>query len=188
MTRIDIDKLAANVTDTTALLRSDPTAGHVRPNVRTRLIADVQAQSDFVQYGKEFSFRCDESDDRAGKGEAPSPLRYFLSGLAFCQQVWYAKGAALVGIEIEELELDVRTYMDMRGEHLIDDIPSNPQWMVIEARVTSPGSGDQVLAMVDEANARCPVYGLVSKAIPVHERIVHNGVVVRDTIPEGLEP
>ena len=187
MTRIDIDKLAANVTETTALLRSDPTAGHVRPNVKTRLIADVQAQSDFVQYGREFSFRCDESDDRAGRGEAPSPLRYFLSGLAFCQQVWYAKGAALVGIEIEELELDVRTYMDMRGEHLIDGIPPNPQWIVIEARVSSPGSGDDVLAMVDEANARCPVYSLVSKAIPIHERIVHNGSVLRDTIPEGLE-
>lgn len=187
MTRVDIEKLAANVADTTELLRRDPDAGHVRPNVRTRLIADVQAQSDFVQYGKEFSFRCDESDDRAGKGEAPSPLRYFLSGLAFCQQVWYAKGAALVGIEIEELEIDVRTYMDMRGEHLIDGIPPNPQWIVIEARVTSSGTGAQVLRMVDEANARCPVYNLVVKAVPVYERIIHNGDVVRDTIPEGLE-
>lgn len=188
MTRIDIDKLAANVVDTTSMLKSDPRAGHVRPNVKTRLLADVQAQSDFVQYGKEFSFRCDESDDRAGRGEAPSPLRYFLSGLAFCQQVWYAKCAALVGIGLDELEIDVRTYMDMRGEHLIDGVPPNPQWIVIEARVTSAGSSSHVLEMVDQANARCPVYNLVVKAVPVYERVVHNGSVVRDTIPQGLEP
>ena len=187
MTRIDIDKLAANVVDTTSMLERDPAAGHVRPNVKTRLLADVQAQSDFVQYGKEFSFRCDEADDRAGRGEAPSPLRHFLSGLAFCQQVWYAKGASLVGIGLDELEVDVRTYMDMRGEHLIDGIAPNPQWIVIEARVASDGTGSQVLEMVDQANARCPVYNLVVKAVPVYERIVHNGEVVGDTIPEGLE-
>jgi uncharacterized OsmC-like protein len=187
MTRIDVDKLRSNVLDTAELLRRDETAGHVRPNVRTRLISDVQAQSDFVQYGKKFSFQCDEAADRAGKGEAPSPLRYFLSGLAFCQQVWYAKGAALVGLTIEELEIDVRTYMDMRGEHLIDGIPPNPQWIVIEARVTSSGTDDEVLAMVDEANARCPIYNLVVRAVPVYERIIHNSRGVRDTIPKGLE-
>jgi uncharacterized OsmC-like protein len=185
--RVDLAKLADNVNETAARLAEDSAAGHVRPNVQTRLIANVQAQSDFVQYGKQFSFRCDESDDRAGTGEAPSPLRYFLSGIAFCQQVWYAKGAALVGCPIEELEIDVRTYMDMRGEHHVDDVVAHPQWIAIEARVTSPGSSEQVLAMVDEANSRCPVYSLVSLAVPVYERIHHNGTVVRDTIPEGLE-
>jgi uncharacterized OsmC-like protein len=184
--RVDLARLADNVNQTAQRLASDPDAGHVRPNVQTRLIADVQAQSDFVQYGKEFSFRCDESDDRAGKGEAPSPLRYFLSGLAFCQQVWYAKGAALVGCEIEELEIDVRTYMDMRGEHLVGEVVPHPQWIAIEARVTSPGTTDQVLQMVDEANRRCPVYSLVSRAVPMYERIAHNGSVVRNTLPEGL--
>jgi len=185
--RVDIEKLATNVRDTTTMLRSDSTAGHVRPNVRTRLIADVNARSDFVQYDKSFSFECDEADSRAGKGEAPSPLRYFLSGLAFCQQVWYAKGAALSGCDIEDLEIDVRTYMDMRGEHLIDGVPPNPQWIVIDARVASPSSQAAVLAMVDEANARCPVYNLVAKAVPIYERVEHNGEIIRDTIPHDLE-
>ena len=185
---IDPAKLAGNVYDTAELLRSDPSAGHVRPNVQTRLINNVNARSDFVQYDKPFSFECDEAASRAGDGEAPSPLRYFLSGLAFCQQVWYAKGAALTGCELEELAIDVRTYMNMRGEHLIDDIPPNPQWIIIEARVTSPSAADAVLAMVDEANARCPVYNLVVKAVPIYERIAHNGTVVRNTIPDGLEP
>jgi uncharacterized OsmC-like protein len=185
--RVDLARLRANVETTTETLRSDDSAGHVRPRVVTRLIENVNARSDFVQYDKDFSFECDESEGRAGTGRAPSPLRYFLSGLAFCQQVWYAKGAALVGCEIEDLEIDVVTYMDMRGEHLIDGIPPNPQWIVIEADVTTPGTDAQVLALVDEANARCPVYNLVSKAVPIHERIRRNGALLRDTVPAGIE-
>lgn len=184
--RVDQDKLRANVEETAQLLADDDSAGHVRPRVRTTLVADVHARSDFVQYDKDFSFECDESAGRAGRGEHPSPLRYFLSGLAFCQQVWYAKGAALVGCLLDELTIDVLTYMDMRGEHHVGAAPAHPQWIIIEAEVTTGSDDAAVLAMVDEANARCPVYALVSKAVPVYERISRNGVLLRDTVPEGV--
>lgn len=186
MTRLNLEKLQRNVETTAQRLLADPTFGHVTPRVVSRLIEDVHARSDFVQYDKSFSFECDESEGRAGTGEAPSPLRYFLSGLAFCQQVWYAKGAALVGCEIDDLIIEVHTYMDMRGEHLIGGIEPGPQWIVIESLVESPGTTEEVLAMVNEANARCPVYSLVAKAVPVYERIHHGGRLVRDTVPEGL--
>ena len=184
--RVDLGKLRSNVEETAALLAEDGSAGHVRPRVTTTLVDDVHARSDFVQYDKEFSFECDESAGRAGKGEHPSPLRYFLSGLAFCQQVWYAKGAALAGCELEELTIDVLTYMDMRGEHHVGDAPAHPQWIIIEAAVTSPSEASAVIGMVDEANSRCPVYALVAKAVPIYERIEHNGMVLRDTVPPGI--
>ncbi len=185
--RVNTDKLAANVWETAAQLRADPAAGHVHPGVETQLIENVHARSDFVQYGKSFSFECDEAVERAGDGEAPSPLRYLLSGLAFCMQVWYAKGAALAGCHLEDLQIDVDTYMDMRGEHLIDDVPPHPQWMRIQARVASPSDAGTVLQMVDEANARCPVYSLISRAVPIYEHIWHNGDLIRNTFPNGLE-
>lgn len=184
---VDAERLSANVHETAELLRADPEAGHVRPDVRTRLVSDVHAVSRFTQYGKEFTFACDESEGRAGRGSAPSPLRYFLSGIAFCLQVWYAKGAALVGCRLDDLEIGVRTYMDMRGEHLIDGIAPHPQWIVVEATVASPDPAATVLAMVDEANARCPVSTLVGKAVPIYQRIVHGGVLLRDTIPADLD-
>jgi uncharacterized OsmC-like protein len=181
-----MDKLRENVTDTALLLGRDEAAGHVRPRVTSRLVENVHARSDFVQYGKEFAFECDESEDRAGGGDHPSPLRYFLSGLAFCQQVWYAKGAAIVGCDLEDLVIHVLTYMDMRGEHHVGDAPAHPQWIIIEAEVASAAEVATVLAMVDEANSRCPVYALVARAIPIYERITLNGAAIRDTVPEGL--
>lgn len=186
MTLIDQQKLRANLEDKVALLNSDPTAGFVRPRVSTRLVRDVNAESKFVQYGKEFEFQCDEAIDRAGEGQAPSPLRYFLSGLAFCQQVWYAKASAIVDLELTDLEIDVSTFMDMRGEHHVGDVPANPQWILIEARIESPAGEGPILRMVDEANSRCPLYALVSKAVPCYERIHLRHQVIRDTVPEEL--
>jgi len=185
--RLNADKLRENVASTARLLADDDTAGHVRPRVTTRLVDNVHARSDFTQYEKEFSFECDESEGRAGLGEHPSPLRYFLSGLGFCMQVWYAKGAALVGCELDDLQIDVLTYMDMRGEHLVAGVPTHPQWIIIESSVTSASDAAAALAMADEANARCPVYGLVAKAVPIYERITLNGESIRDTVPEGVE-
>ena len=184
--RVDIEKLRTNVEETAALLADDATAGHVRPLVKTTLVEDVHARSDFVQYDKEFSFECDESDGRAGNGEAPSPLRYFLSSIAFCQQVWFAKGASLAGVELSGLNIDVHTYMDMRGEHKVGDAPPHPQWVMIESHVESPSSSEAVLEMVAEANDRCPVTTLVRKAVPIYEQVHHNGMLIRDTVPVDL--
>lgn len=184
--RVDNDKLKANVEEAAALLKADPTARHVRPLVQTTLVKNVHARSDFVQYDKNFSFECDESDGRAGTSQAPSPLRYLLSSIAFCLQVWFAKGAALAGVEIDDLEVDVHTYMDMRGEHKVGDIPPNPQWIITEANVASPSSAESVLLMANEANARCPVTNLIAVAVPIYERIRLNGMVIRDNVPTDL--
>lgn len=181
--RVDRAKLLTNLEETVALLDSDPTAGLVRPEVTTRLVSNVRAESVFTQYGKEFAFRCDEAPSRAGEGTAPSPLRYFLSGLAFCQQVWYAKASAVVGIELEDLTISVHTFMDMRGEHRMGEASPHPQWIAIVADVVSPAAPELVVEMVDEANSRCPLYSLVAGAVPVYERISHSGTVIRDTIP-----
>lgn len=183
---VDSNKLRANIEETVERLSNDDEAGLVRPRVSTKLVSNVSAESRFIQYDKEFEFRCDEATERAGDGSAPSPLRYFLSGLAFCQQVWYAKASALVGVEILDLEIEVSTFMDMRGEHRMGDVPANPQWMVIDAEIDATADEDQVLEMVDEANSRCPVYALVSRAVPVYERIRLRGQLLRDTVPEGV--
>lgn len=184
---IDAVKLRANLEETVARLAADQEAGMVRPRVSTKLISNVSAESRFVQYDKDFEFRCDEAIERAGEGSAPSPLRYFLSGLAFCQQVWYAKASALTGVELVDLRIDVSTFMDMRGEHRMGDVPAHPQWIVIDADIDSTAEPSRVLVMVDEANSRCPVYSLVARAVPVYERIRLRGELLRDTVPEGME-
>ncbi len=187
MALVDRKKLRDNLEHLAARLESEPEFGKVWPSVETSLVSDVLSRSEFVQYEKDFEFRSDEAVVRGGGGEAPSPLRYLLSSLAFCQQGFYAKASAITDVVLDGADVRVLTYMDMRGEHRVGDAPANPQWMVIEARFTTDSGVENVLAMVDEANVRCPVGNLIRKAVPIYEQIYRNGELVRDTVPDDVD-
>lgn len=183
MTLIDRDALRANHEHVVARLAADPTFGLMRPMVHARLVRDVSVETVFVQYGRTFTFNGDEAVDRAGHESGPSPMRYFLSGIAFCLAGWYAKGSAVLDVAIDGLELDLRTFLDMRGEHGFPEYAPNPQYLVIEASVTSADPAARVLEVIDWGGARCPLSALVRAAIPVYERVLVGSEVIRDTVP-----
>jgi hypothetical protein len=43
-----------------------------------------------------------------------------------------------------------------------------------------------VLEVVDWGLRYCPLAALVGKAIPIHQRVVHDGAVIRDGVPAGI--
>lgn len=178
---LDRERLRRAVDELGRDLAADAGRAVVRPRVTTRLIGDQQAEAVWEQYGKTFTFASDEAVDRGGGASAPSPLRYFLAGIAFCQQVWVAKGAVLAGCDLESCEITIETVLDQRGELHVADVPRYPQSLRFDVRIASPSAGDRVLAAVDEANARCPLYAFAARAVPVTERVFHNGVLIRDT-------
>jgi uncharacterized OsmC-like protein len=184
--RVDVDELARSIHGLVETLDADPSAGIVRPWVSTRLERDVRASSRFTQYGHDFEFRSDEAVDRGGAGSAPSPLRYLLSAVAFCLQGWCAKTWALDATGIADLRVDVRTRMDMRGEHLVPGADAHPQWLVLDVEMRSDASDARAVAMLREASRRCPVTALLVKAVPVYHRLVHNGSLVLDDRPPEL--
>jgi hypothetical protein len=152
----------------------------IRPRITSRLLADVSAEATFDQYGHAFTLRSDEPTGRGGTGAAPTSIRYFLSAIAFCLQVWLAKGAALVACEIEDVVLTIDGRLDMRIEYDLE--PSGaPQYLVADLLVTSPSPPERVLAMTDEAFRRCPLVHAVR--LPVYQRVTQNGRILRDEAP-----
>ena len=112
---IDAARLRAVVERTTESLRQNPGGGIIRPFVDSRLLSNVAAEAEWEQAGRSFSVRSDEPAGRGGNGENPTAIRYFLSGIAFCLQVWYAKAAALLDCELEDVHIRVEAALDMRG-------------------------------------------------------------------------
>lgn len=183
MALIDHDALRANHEQVVARLASDEQAGLMRPEVTARLVRDVSVESSFVQYGRPFTFHGDEAKERAGHETGPSPMRYLLSGVSFCLLGWWAKGAAMLDVEIRSLDVRLRTFLDMRGEHGFDGVPVNPQWLVVEVSASSDADPARVLEVVDWGISRCPLSVLISRAIPVHVRVTLDGTVIRDEVP-----
>ncbi len=124
---VDRRKLSANLEQLSEMMKSDSSFGEVWPQAETDLVSDVLSVSTFVQYEKPYELRSDEAVLRGGGGAAPSPLRYLLSSIAFCSQGFYAKASAITDVVLEASNVKVLTYMDMRGEHRVDETPTNPQ-------------------------------------------------------------
>jgi len=183
MALVDRDKLRENHQQVVARLDSEASYGLMRPAVSARLVRDVSVESSFVQYDRPFTFLGDEAVDRAGHETGPSPMRYFLSGIAFCSLGWWAKGSAMLNVELTSLEVRLRSFLDLRGEHGFPDVPPNPQWLVLEIEVSSPASRERVLELIDWGLAHCPLSVLVGRAVPVHQRVVLDGAPIRDTVP-----
>lgn len=183
MSLVKSGELRAGYESLAAKLATDDTAGHMRPYVSARLVEDVTVESTFEQYGREFTFFADEAAVRGGKELGPSPMRYFLSGIVFCLIGWYAKGSTFADVDVEGLEVDARTYLDMRGEHGFTSVPANPQWIVLDIRVTSPSPSSNVLAMLEWGDARCPLGVFARRAVPVYQQVTHNDEVILDTVP-----
>jgi uncharacterized OsmC-like protein len=183
MTLIDRAKLRTNHGEVVRQLQDDPAYGRMRPQVTARLVKDVSVESSFVQYGRPFTFLGDEAAERGGQESGPSPMRYFLSGISFCLIGWWAKGSAMLDVELSSLAVTTRTFLDMRGEHGVPDVPVNPQWLVLEIEVESDAPAEGVLEVIDWGVRHCPLSALVGRAIPVYDRVTLNGTVVRDTVP-----
>jgi uncharacterized OsmC-like protein len=95
-----------------------------------------------------------------------------LHGLACCVNAAFIYQAALQGIQIEELELEVEGDLDLRGFlGLEPDVP--PQFL--EIRVTFRVKGDapegKLKALTDLAQKRSPVFNSVVNPVPVKCRM-----------------
>lgn len=185
--RTDGKLLARAVNQMADRVQADPSSAGRIAAVTATLEENLRSQARFNQHGKDFAFQSDELTVLGGEATAPSPMRYFLSGIAFCELVWCAKTAGLAGCDLESLQVDVQAYLDVRGEHKVGDgVPPYPQWFVIRVTAASPCAPEAVLRMVDDAEERCPIVTLLKRAAPIYGRVVHNGAVIRDSVPAAI--
>jgi hypothetical protein len=182
---IDPEHLRTNVLHTRTRLEANPEGGLVRPFVDTTLLHGLSVESRWEQFGREFSVHSDEPPGRGGDGQAPTAIRYFLSGIAFCLQVWHAKGAALTGCQLGAITLRLEGSLDMRGEYGLA-LGAGPEYLLATTRVESPSPAGLVIAMSDEAHRRCPLWVLTTRSVPGYRRVFHNGALVLDTLPAEL--
>ncbi|EAR25983.1 hypothetical protein A20C1_08889 [marine actinobacterium PHSC20C1] len=182
----DRARLQASLDGISHSLKTDAAGTVMRPWVSAHLERDTVAVSEFEQYGNAYEFRADEAINRGGHASAPSPMRYLLSSIAFCVLGWCAKSWAAADEPLFALEARVRTELDMRGEHRVDDAVPHPPWFVIEIIVEDKTAADVAITLAHDAIERCPVSSLMAAAVPVYLMLRQRGELIHDTRPEAL--
>ncbi|MDR7079763.1 putative OsmC-like protein [Neobacillus niacini] len=73
---------------------------------------------------RNFSFEIDEPPQLLGNDSKPTPQEYLLGGFGACMVVGYTVGAAVKGIKLEKLEIDIEGGLDLRG--FLEVNPTSP--------------------------------------------------------------
>jgi uncharacterized OsmC-like protein len=120
----------------------------------------------------------DEPIEVGGSDNGPSPLDYFVAAVGFCENVTFARYAALQGLNFDSLETSVRGHWDRRGQ--LDPTEIEPVFtdFIVETRVISTDPIERIKRVVEIVHRRCPMHSTIAKVGKVVDRLFVNGVEV----------
>jgi uncharacterized OsmC-like protein len=145
-------------------------SGH--PSVSIETLRNYHARA----HADGFVFDADEPVSKVGgTGTAPRPLRYFLAGFAFCLQAQYVRNAIRMGIELDELSVEVDSEIDRRGGLGLRDDPADFESVAYTTTLRTDAPEADVRELVETAESCCYVHGTLSKAVDLEGTTVANG-------------
>jgi putative redox protein len=139
--------------------------------------ADSKLVGDQLQEAKvrDYTLVCDEPSSLGGSDKGPNPLEFFVSAVGFCENVTFARFAALKGLEFDSLETSVRGHWDRRGQGELEGIEPSFKDFVVETRITSNGPLEKIREIARTTHARCPMHASIAKIGPVVDKLFVNG-------------
>jgi uncharacterized OsmC-like protein len=137
-----------------------------QPIVRRKAIsaknyAGLYTEIDTGEYG---ILVTDEPVEHGGTGEGPSPLQTVLGALLGCESVTFSRTAAEMGFAYEGIEYDAAYTIDIRGRLGVRGVTQHFQSVKVDAIVTTDESAERLAEVVEETEARCPVFNLINDA------------------------
>lgn len=155
-------------------LRLRPGIGRGTAVTSARITAGMTCE---IEEG-DWRLTADMPEKHGGADAGPNPGVLGRAALASCAAIGYVRWAAALGVAIDHLEVDVEADYDVRGEMAIDDdVPPGYTEMRLRVRVASPASEEEVLRVLDRADAHSSWVDNIARAVPVRREVelVHEG-------------
>ena len=136
------------------------------PIVRRKTITvsndgSMMAVHDYGEYGH---FATDEPIAHGGTGEGPSPLQAVLGALCGCESVTFNRTSKDMGFSYDSIEFEAEFTIDIRGRMGVREVRPHFQTVRMQATVVTDEETDRLAEVVEETEARCPVYNLLQDA------------------------
>ena len=175
---VDVDKLGGMV----EAVKRDPTLGALQFTMHSEWKGGLTAQHSMGQYTvgtttsthrNPRSIMTDEPPEVLGKDAGVSPLEMTLGALASCLMVGYSANAAAMGIDLEEVTLDLVGEGDLRGFMNIGSTRPGLSKISVSANVRAKNATPQKLQELhDYVNQHSPIWDTLSNPVRVESRLV----------------
>jgi len=115
-----------------------------------------------------FVMEADEPLILLGDDTAPNATEALLHALSSCLSTTFIYHASARGVEIDELELEMEGTLDVRGVlGLSDEVRNGFEQINVVFHVKSDAPEEQISELVELAQARSPVFDMVTHPTPV---------------------
>jgi uncharacterized OsmC-like protein len=158
--------IAEAVADATNYLTDHPDEARYRDSAATaRLVEGLRVE---VRGADGSNLQTDMPAGIGGTATAPSPGWLFRAAIASCVASLVAIRAAVLGWDLESIEVEVDSESDDRGIlGMSGDIPAGPLSTRISIAVAVRSGGRDVEALVQWAVDHCPVSDALRRAVPL---------------------
>lgn len=172
---IDVEALKQTI----AAIEADPAQGKTRWQVTSRWQGGTRSDHEVrgVRIGDEqierrFTLKSDEPLELCGTNEHANPQEYLMSALNACMMVGYAAVAALMGITLTKLEVEIEGDIDLRGFLGIDaHVKPGYDGLRQTVRIAGDGTPEQFAELHGIVQATSPNFFNVTTSVPTASRL-----------------
>lgn len=162
--------LAALAQATAEAVTTDESTAAVRPQVRTALV-DGTATQVTVRAGAH-EWTVDEPPALGGQDTGANPVEHLLAALGSCQVITYQVWAAKLGISLDEVEVDLRGELDIRGFFgLSEQVRPGFQSVSVDVLLRGPEPAERYEELSETVERHCPVLDNITTAVPVNSTL-----------------
>lgn len=162
------------INDTQQVYRDDP--AKAKMVFKTSSSLDGRFRSEVTI--REHSLTIDEPTSIGGTDLGPSPVEVILAALGSCQEITYRAFAAAMGIELDNVAVELEGDIDFRGFFAVDEtVRAGFGDIRAIVKIESRASAADLERLREAVNSHCPVLDILSNPVPVKlDLIINSGV------------
>lgn len=173
---LDLEALGTFVEE----IKNDGSKGFVRFNVtsswkgQTRSEARVQSYTiNGEEIPRSFSIAADEPLELLGENTAPNPQELLMAAFNACIMVGYVANAAIMGVKLEDVQIETTGELNLRG-FLGIDAAVKPGYDSISyvVRLKGDGSPEQFAAIHENVRKTSPNYFNIASPVRIDSEMV----------------
>lgn len=170
----------AALKQTIAEIEATPAAGQTNWTVRSRWQGGARTDHyvDGVDIGgqkvaREFQIQIDEPCELCGTNQYANPQEYLLAATNACMMVGYATVAAVMGVKLTKLELEITGDIDLRGFLDIDpSVARGYERLDYTVRLAGDGTQKQFEKMHEVVQRTSPNYYNIANPIELTSKLI----------------
>lgn len=125
----------------------------------------------------------DEPSDLGGDDAGMNPVEILLIALGTCQEIIYSAYAAVLDIPLDEVSVNVKGYIDIRGLLAMEEsVPAGYQHITYETSITSSSDAKAIQRLVAMVERHCPLLDTLRRPVEVNGTVSLNGALLAHKI------